>query len=98
MESQIEFNIVCSMALPIPFEFDPYSVDVQENPYPYYAVLRRDAPVYWVESAKCWALSRYDDIAMACSDPARYSSARGNVLDDDPAPVTRPSTIGCAAW
>jgi cytochrome P450 len=73
------------MALPIPFEFDPYSVDVQENPYPYYAVLRRDAPVYWVESAKCWALSRYDDIAMACSDPARYSSARGNVLDDDPA-------------
>ena len=73
------------MALPTPFVFDPYSVDVQENPYPYYAVLRRDAPFYWVESAQCWALSRYDDIAMACSDPARFSSARGNVLDDDPA-------------
>jgi cytochrome P450 len=73
------------MALPVPFEFDPYSIDVQENPYPYYEVLRRDHPLYWCESAKTWALSRYDDIAAACSDPARFSSARGNILDDDPA-------------
>jgi len=73
------------MPLPNPFVFDPYSIDVQENPYPYYAVLRRDHPVYWCETANCWALSRYDDIAAACSDPARFSSARGNVLDDDPA-------------
>jgi cytochrome P450 len=67
------------------FVFDPYSVDVQENPYPYYAVLRRDHPAYWCAGANTWALSRYDDIAAACSDPARFSSARGNVLDDDPA-------------
>ena len=67
------------------FEFDPYSVAVQEDPYPFYAVLRRDFPLYWSEQANCWALSRYDDIAAACSDPARFSSARGNVLDDDPA-------------
>lgn len=73
------------MALPQPFVFDPYSVDVQENPYPYYAVLRRDFPAYWCEGAKCWALSRYDDVVTACSDPTRFSSARGNVLDDDPA-------------
>ena len=67
------------------FDFDPYAVAVQEDPYPYYAVLRRDHPLYWCEKAKCWALSRYDDIAAACSDLARFSSARGNVLDDDPA-------------
>lgn len=73
------------MPLPQPFVFDPYSVDVQENPYPYYAVLRSDFPLYWCESANTWALSRYDDIAAACSNPARFSSARGNVLDDDPA-------------
>ena len=73
------------MVLPQPFIFDPYAMGVQENPYPYYAVLRRDHPVYWCDSANTWALSRYDDIAMACSDPARFSSARGNVLDDDPA-------------
>ena len=37
------------------FEFDPYSMDVQENPYPYYAVLRKDHPLYWSEKANCWA-------------------------------------------
>ncbi len=73
------------MPIPTPFVFDPYSVDVQEDPYPYYAVLRRDSPAYWCETARAWALSRYEDVAMACSDPARFSSARGNVLDDDPA-------------
>ena len=73
------------MAEPTPFAFDPYAVDVQENPYPYYAALRHDHPLYWCQTANCWALSRYDDIAAACSDPTRFSSARGNVLDDDPA-------------
>ena len=27
------------------FEFDPYSIHVQENPYPHYAVLQRDFPL-----------------------------------------------------
>jgi cytochrome P450 len=74
------------------FHFDPYAVAVQEDPYPFYAVLRRDHPVYWCETASAWALSRYDDIAMACRDPARFTSTRGNVLDDDPARMGR--TLG----
>lgn len=73
------------MQPPVPFEFDPYSMQVQENPYPYYKVLRDDHPLYWCERAKCWALSRYEDVAAACNDATRFSSARGNVLDDDPA-------------
>ena len=74
------------------FVFDPYSMAVQEDPYPFYAVLRRDHPLYWSEAGRCWALSRFDDIAMACSDGVRFSSARGNVLDDDPARMGR--TLG----
>ncbi len=74
------------------FEFDPYSVAVQEDPYPYYKVLRADHPVYWCEKANTWALSRFDDVAAACNDPGRFSSARGNVLDDDPARMGR--TLG----
>ena len=73
------------MASQTGFEFDPYALDVQDNPYPYYAVLRSDFPLYWCKAANCWTLSRYDDVANACNDPGRYSSARGNVLDDDPA-------------
>lgn len=74
------------------FVFDPYDIAVQEDPYPFYAVLRREHPLYWSDGGRCWALSRYDDIAMACSDGVRFSSAKGNVLDDDPARMGR--TLG----
>jgi hypothetical protein len=74
------------------FRFDPYAVAVQDDPYPFYAVLRREYPVYWCETANAWALSRYDDVALACRDPARFTSTRGNVLDDDPARMGR--TLG----
>lgn len=72
-------------SVPTPFEFNPYAIEVQEDPYPYYKVLRDQYPLYFSEKANCWALSRYDDVAAACNDASRYSSARGNVLDDDPA-------------
>lgn len=72
-------------SLPTPFEFNPYAIEVQEDPYPYYKVLRAEHPLYWSEKGNCWALSRYDDVAAACTDASRFSSARGNVMDDDPA-------------
>ena len=43
-------------------EYNPLLSKVQENPYPYYTYLRQHAPVYWVESLECWALSRYADV------------------------------------
>ena len=53
--------------------FDPYDPAVQENPYPIYRQLRREAPVYWCERG-FWVLSRYDDIYIGGSfngwDPA----------------------------
>lgn len=69
----------------VPFQFDPYAIEIQDDPYPYYKILRDDHPLYWCERANCWALSRYDDVAAACTDASRFSSARGNVVDDDPA-------------
>lgn len=77
---------------PAGFEFDPYALAVQDDPYPFYTVLREHFPVYWSEKGNCWALSRYDDIAAACNDPTRFSSQRGNVLDDEPARMGR--TLG----
>ncbi|GAA4294315.1 cytochrome P450 [Mycobacterium paraffinicum] len=58
--------------------FDPYDPAVQENPYPIYRQLRREAPVYWCERG-FWVLSRYDDIWAAVHDHARFSSAQGIV-------------------
>src|SRR5271155_1671513 len=35
------------------------------DPYPTYARLRREAPVYWCESGGFWALSKHEDIVWA---------------------------------
>jgi cytochrome P450 len=55
--------------------YDPTNPSVRENPYPYYAELRRDSPVYRIPSLGCWALSRYDDVMRVVKDPSTFSSA-----------------------
>ena len=45
------------------FEFDPYSEAVSRDPYPFYARMRAEHPVFWCESTRAWALSRYDDVS-----------------------------------
>jgi len=43
-------------------EFNPYLPAVVDNPYPYYAYLRKHAPVYQVPGVGFWVVSRYDDV------------------------------------
>lgn len=74
------------------FVFDAYSVEVAEDPYPLYAELRDRHPVVWCESTRAWALSRYDDVLAAVQDTATFSSAKGNVVNDNPARAGR--TLG----
>jgi cytochrome P450 len=56
-------------------EYNPLRLDVQEDPFPYYAMLRRQAPVTWLQSVQCWALSRYSDVDFALRNPQIFSSA-----------------------
>jgi cytochrome P450 len=56
-------------------DYNPLSPEVLENPYPYYAYLRKQAPVYWVEPLQGWALSRYTDVDFALRNPQIFSSA-----------------------
>jgi cytochrome P450 len=51
------------------------SADFFVDPYPIYARLREDAPVYWSEAWGGWVLTRYADVAAVLRDPARFSSA-----------------------
>jgi cytochrome P450 len=66
------------------FVFDPYSPKVDADPFPFYKALRDEHPCYFSPSAKMWVLSRYEDIANACSDWQTYSSSRGNLMDELP--------------
>jgi cytochrome P450 len=56
-------------------EFNPLTPEVREDPYPFYAYLRRHAPVYQVAALGCWAISRYEDVVGVLKDPATFSSA-----------------------
>lgn len=58
-------------------QYSPYDFDVHHDPYPYYARLREQAPVYRNETDDFWALSRYADIVAALRDSGRFSSANG---------------------
>jgi cytochrome P450 len=52
------------------------------DPYPVYARLRAEAPVFWCEEGAFWAVSRYEDVRRVGHDTAVFSSRRGTLLTD----------------
>ncbi|WP_040518548.1 cytochrome P450 [Gordonia neofelifaecis] len=61
--------------------FDPYDYDFHEDPYPTYARLRREAPVYRSADGDFWALARHDDVSEAFRDNVRLSNSWGVSMD-----------------
>ncbi|MEP9416861.1 cytochrome P450 [Gordonia sp. VNQ95] len=70
---------VAGMEQRIPF--DPYAYDFHEDPYPTYARLRADAPVYYNEAQDFWALARHGDVRSAFRDAVNLSNAWGVSMD-----------------
>jgi cytochrome P450 len=64
-----------------PVSFSPYDYQIHEDPYPVYARLRAEAPLYRNDEHDFWALSRHHDVTAAFRDPAAFSSANGVSLD-----------------
>ena len=62
-------------------EFDPYSYEIHEDPYPTYRRLRDEAPAYYNEKRGFWALSRYDDVRTALNDWRTFTSTQGITLE-----------------
>ena len=58
-----------------PVAFSPYDYQIHEDPYPVYARLRDEAPLYRNTGLDFWALSRHQDVVGAFRDPSRFSSA-----------------------
>ena len=61
--------------------FSPYDYEFHNDPYPLYARLRAEAPVYRNDELDFWALSRYDDVAAGFRDFATYSNAHGVMIE-----------------
>jgi len=61
--------------------FDPYDVELITDPYPMFARLRDEAPLYYNDEYDFFAVSRYADVNKALVDQATFSSARGAILE-----------------
>ncbi|MWK40310.1 cytochrome P450 [Actinomadura sp. J1-007] len=57
--------------------YSPYDFGIQNDPYPVYARLREESPVYRNEADDIWAVSRHADVLSALKDSARFSSVNG---------------------
>jgi cytochrome P450 len=55
-------------------EYDPFSPRFRDDPYPSYAALRRDAPVYRVPSNGAFVVARYEDVAYVLRRVELFSS------------------------
>src|SRR3990170_251110 len=69
-------------------DYSPLAPEVKRNPYPYYAELRRDPPVYRIEPLGAYAVSRYDDVVQVLLHPDIFSSGYGETHIRD-----RPTTL-----
>ncbi len=68
-------------------EYDPYSYEIDADPYPTYRHLMEEEPIYYNERLDFYALTRFDHCLEAFIDWETYSSARTTVLEmmDEPA-------------
>jgi cytochrome P450 len=70
-------------------DFDPFDPAYFRDPYPYYAAMREEEPVYRREIANhrvwphYWMLTRSADVDAALADWRTFSSARGTLVDTD---------------
>jgi cytochrome P450 len=84
-------------------DYQPLTPHVVADPYPYYAVLRRDAPVHHLPDLDVWVVSRYDDVLRVLSDAETFTSEAMATLvvrpggfgeRDEPTPVSIVGTDG----
>lgn len=56
--------------------YDPFSPECLDDPYPYYAWLRDEHPLYYVEDYDMWVVSRFQDVYDMLGDPELPFEAR----------------------
>lgn len=61
--------------------YDPYDLELNKDPYPMFARIRDEAPLYYNATHDFYALSRYDDVNRGLIDWETFSSARGAIME-----------------
>jgi cytochrome P450 len=61
--------------------YDPYSVEINTDPYPVYRRLREEAPLYYNDTHDFYVVSRYEDVERGLLDAQTYISGRGGIIE-----------------
>ncbi len=64
-----------------PMHYDPFSYELDEDPYPTYRWMRDEAPLYRNDELDFFALTRFQDNLDAFVDLQTYSSSHGTSLE-----------------
>ena len=73
--------------------FDPYHIEINADPYPTYARLREEAPLYHNDPHGFWALSRHEDVQKALLNWQVFTSTRSDILDIIKADIELPPGV-----
>jgi cytochrome P450 len=57
------------------------TTDIVRDPYPTYARLLEEAPIYFNDRYNFWAISRYTDVEKALSNWQTFSNTRSDILE-----------------
>jgi cytochrome P450 len=73
--------------------YDPYDLDIYADPWPTFARLREEAPLYRNEEHGFYALSRFEDVEKGLVDHRTFISSRGVILEMIKANITFPRGV-----
>jgi cytochrome P450 len=82
------------MSQPCVESYDPLDPAVVADPHPWYAALRRSAPVHFLAARGFWVVTRYDDVVSILRRPERFSSAAMAAAVSRPRQFTPESNAG----
>jgi cytochrome P450 len=69
------------MPQPDDLVYDPFDEAVNDDPYPVYERMREEAPLYWNEKFRFYALTRYEDVLAGLLAPDAYRSGHGTMFE-----------------
>jgi cytochrome P450 len=61
--------------------YDPYDFEIDADPYPVWARMRDEAPLYYNEKYDFYALSRFEDVERGLIDWETFRSGRSDILE-----------------
>lgn len=70
-------------------EYNHFAGPHLDNPFPFFARLRKEAPVTFNPMLGMWLISRFDDISAVLNNPSSYSSASAFASGENLSPETR---------